>query len=84
MRMGCPVISSNTSAMPEVLGDSCLYFDPHQPKDLVQKLKLLLNDDESYQGLKIAGKQKADGYSWKKSAMALNQLITAESQLKFK
>ena len=39
MTVGCPVISSRTQALVEVCGDACLYFDPYNVDDLVEKIK---------------------------------------------
>ena len=41
MALGCPVISSNYSCLPEIYQDSVLYFNPKRPKDLAQKIKSL-------------------------------------------
>ncbi len=44
MACGCPVVSSNTSSMPEILGDACLYFNPYDVKDISNKIELALRD----------------------------------------
>jgi len=45
MSCGLPVISSKVGAVPEVLGDCGLYADPDDPKDLADKIVLLLQDE---------------------------------------
>jgi glycosyltransferase involved in cell wall biosynthesis len=45
MSRGLPVISSKVGAVPEVLGDCGLYINPDDPKDLAEKITLLLKDD---------------------------------------
>lgn len=45
MSCGLPVISSKVGAVPEVLGDCGLYVDPDDPKDLANKIILLLRDE---------------------------------------
>ncbi len=47
MACGTPIISSNTSAMPEILGDAGQYFDPLNVHDMVDQIILLLEDDET-------------------------------------
>lgn len=46
MSCGVPVISSKVGAVPEVLGDCGLYADPDDPKDLADKIILLLQDED--------------------------------------
>ncbi len=38
MRSGCPVIASNASVMPEILGDAPRYFSPHNVHELLEKV----------------------------------------------
>lgn len=42
---GCPVISSNTSALPEVVNDSALLFNPDSSDELYYQLTKIINDD---------------------------------------
>lgn len=46
MQAGVPVISSNASSLPEVGGDSAIYFDPTSTDDLCNKILMLLNNKE--------------------------------------
>ncbi len=39
----CPVISSNTSSLPEVGGDAALYFEPQNVDDLLEKLRQVVD-----------------------------------------
>jgi len=44
MSCGCPVVSSNSSCMPEVLGDACVYFNPYNVNEIAEKIKLVLEN----------------------------------------
>jgi glycosyltransferase involved in cell wall biosynthesis len=44
MTMGCPVITSNVSSLPEVCGDAALYADPLSRENLRKKIELMLGD----------------------------------------
>ncbi len=68
MMHGCPVVSSNTSALPEIGGDSCLYFDPKHEKDIYNKLVELKEHNELRNDLIQKGKKRVLHFSWKKSA----------------
>lgn len=67
MSLGCPVLASNTSAIPEVCGDAALYFDPTRPGDLERSLRDALNDPGRLQHIAM-GLERAAGYDWKVSA----------------
>jgi len=75
MMLGCPVLSSNTTAVPEVLGDACQYFDPHNVNDLVSKLEALVKNKDRLLELKQKGYERAGLYKWKTSATSLFELI---------
>lgn len=68
MALNCPVISSNSSCLPEIYGDSVLYFDPQNPDDLVKKINQLKNNFELRQKLIDLGHQQLKKYSWDKTA----------------
>lgn len=68
MSMGCPVISSNASCLPEVQGDAALYFDPQNSNDLVIKIKLLKSDPKLRSNLIKNGFTQVKKYDWKTTA----------------
>lgn len=72
---GCPVISSNLSVMPEVLGDSVIYFNPKEINDIKEKMNLLLEDEYLYKELVTKGLQNVARFSWADSAQILNDII---------
>lgn len=56
MSLGAPVLTSNTSSLPEVAGEAALYCDPYSVRDIRDKLERMLDDGElrnflSQQGL---------------------------------
>ncbi len=78
MALNCPVISSNSSCLPEIYGNSVLYFDPNNSDDLVQKINQLKNNPALRQKLIDLGHQQLKKYSWDKTAkqtMAVYQKI---------
>ena len=46
MSFGCPVLSSNTSSLPEVYGDAALNFSPTSPDELLNCITKIINDNE--------------------------------------
>jgi glycosyltransferase involved in cell wall biosynthesis len=47
MSLGCPVITSSVSSLPEVCGDAALYVDPYNVSDIADKMIQVLNDYHS-------------------------------------
>ena len=68
MALNCPVISSNSSCLPEVYGNSVLYFNPNQSSQLVSQIKKLQNSKTLRQKLIKLGHQQVKKYSWEQTA----------------
>lgn len=68
MQYDAPVISSNASCMPEVLGDAAHYFDPRDTDDMARAIDEVLTDETLRAKLIQKGKIQRDKYSWKKMA----------------
>lgn len=64
----CPVVSSNAGSLPEVGGESCLYFDPQDSMDMKQKISSLLNNKKLQEQLKGSGLKRCKEFSWRKLA----------------
>jgi glycosyltransferase involved in cell wall biosynthesis len=64
MSCGAPVIASNTSSLPEVVGIEEALFDPTDDKDILAKLKRVLTDVEFRHALIEHGRNHVDSYSW--------------------
>lgn len=68
MSRGVPVISSNVSCMPEVLGDAALYFDPYDANDIAKTIEKIMADSDLRKQLIAKGYKQVKKYSWKKMA----------------
>ena len=68
MTAGLAVVASNTSSLPEIYSEAALYFDPSNPVDIADKIKVVLSDKKIRQNLIERGKIIAAKYSWKKTA----------------
>ncbi len=64
MSLGIPLVVSNTEVFNEVYDNGAIYFDPHDPEDMAQKINFLLSD-EKYRAL-IANNAytRAQYFSW--------------------
>lgn len=68
MALGCPVIASNASVLPEILGDGCLYFDPENPEQLANAAEEVLFGRAKRDQLIVAGYAQSSKYSWQHTA----------------
>lgn len=64
MAAGVPVVTSNTSCLPEVAGDGGLCVDPRSPKEIANAVERLLESGELRQHLRGNGRTKARRYQW--------------------
>ena len=64
MARGVPVISSDSSSLPEVAGDAALYFDPYKPEELADRLVQVV-DNEVSERMKKRGLERAKKFSWR-------------------
>ncbi|MBI3993677.1 MAG: glycosyltransferase family 4 protein [Candidatus Lambdaproteobacteria bacterium] len=74
MACGVPVLTSNVSAMPEVVGRAAAMIDPLDVDDIARGLQRLLYDHDFRQTAKQAGFELAREYTWKR---CVDQTIAA-------
>lgn len=68
MSAGLPIACSNRSAMPELLGDAGVYFDPENPQDIARALSELIGSSELRAKLAKASFERVQVYSWQRCA----------------
>jgi glycosyltransferase involved in cell wall biosynthesis len=64
MACATPVVVSNAASIPEVCADAAVYFNPHEPTDMAQKISSLLKNDDLQVTLTEKGLQHAQAFSW--------------------
>lgn len=64
MQCGIPVLTSNTSALPNVVGDAAIQVDPTDAESISTGLKKLMTDEPLRAQLKAKGLQKVKSYNW--------------------
>lgn len=70
MRCATPVLTSNTSSLPEVGGDAALYVDPHDADAIAAALTRLAGEPALRSDLIARGLQRARLFSWRRTAEA--------------
>jgi glycosyltransferase involved in cell wall biosynthesis len=63
-----PVISSNTTSMPEVAGDAALLADPFNENDVAAKMEQMYNDADLRNTLVERGAEQKKLFTWKRTA----------------
>lgn len=80
MATGTPVLTSNTSSLPEVGGDAAIYVDPHDVLSISQGIKQLLDlTVQDYQTMQQKSLLQAKRFTWERCAL---QTMAVYQQLK--
>ena len=68
MAQGCPVITSNVSSLPEIVGDAAVQIDPRNTTELGQAMIRVLTDDKLKREMSFKGVNRATLFSWDTTA----------------
>jgi glycosyltransferase involved in cell wall biosynthesis len=71
MASGTPVVASNTSALPEVVGDAGLLVNPYDSAAIADALVRLLSDEDLRTELSVRGLAQAARFTWERTARAI-------------
>ena len=74
MASGTPVITSNTSSMPEIGGPDAILINPNNSEEITEMMLRLEKDDEFYRKQEEVGLARAKQFSWRHTAEQLFQL----------
>jgi glycosyltransferase involved in cell wall biosynthesis len=70
MALGCPVVVSNTSSLPEIAGKAGIYVDPNSPQNIAEGLLTVVRQRNLIQGknrIKL-GQARAKEFTWERAA----------------
>lgn len=68
MACGCPVISSNNTSLPEVVGEAAYKINPFEMEDIANAIQTLANDEDLKRKYRELGLVQAKIFSWEKCA----------------
>jgi glycosyltransferase involved in cell wall biosynthesis len=74
MSYGCPVCVSDTSSIPEVVGEAGEYFNPNEPDDIAHAIERAVFNSERRRLLAEMGRKRAAEFSWTKCAAQTAQV----------
>lgn len=82
MACGTPVITSNTSSLPEVVGDAGLMVDPCEVDDLTKAMHEVLSNDSLRNELSYKGLKRAKIFNWNDTAKKTLKIYEEISEIK--
>ena len=74
MACGTPVITSNTSSMPEIAGHDAILVNPESSDEIAEMMLQLESDEDLYRKQKALGLERAKLFSWRRTAEQLLRL----------
>ncbi|MGL1902341.1 MAG: glycosyltransferase family 4 protein [Fibrobacterales bacterium] len=75
MSMGCPVITSDTSSLPEVCADAVIYVNPEDTPSISNAIQTLHTDESKRKELIGKGYERVKYFSWEKSAKKIISIV---------
>ncbi len=82
MTLGAPVVTSNTSSLPEVAGDAALLINPDDVEELADAILQIISDSQLRAQLVKKGKDQASLFSWERTARETLQVYKSVCALK--
>jgi glycosyltransferase involved in cell wall biosynthesis len=73
MACGTPVVTSNISSLPEVVGEAALLVDPYSVEDIANGMARVLDDDTLRAALVRRGRERVQHFSWERSVKAIHE-----------
>ena len=77
MACGIPVVTANTTALPEVAGDAALLVEPTSVEQIGEAIQQIVRDDSLRQRLREKGLARAAQFSWASTAARVQDLLAA-------
>ena len=74
MAAGAPVITSNISSLPEVVGDAAILIDPMDPNAIADAMARVLNDPALRSDLVRRGEARVKAFSWQRSVARIREI----------
>ncbi len=74
MARGTPVVTSNTSSLPEVVGDAAVLVDPYRAESIADGMVQVLSDSTLRAILRERGLARARMFSWRKSVQQVRDV----------
>lgn len=73
MKRGVATAVSDIDIFKETCAECACYFDPHSPESIADEVLKVIDDNELNQRLKIKGNERANQFTWKRTAAQTHQ-----------
>lgn len=80
MACGCPILTANTCAPPEVVGDAALLVDPLDVTAIAEGMYAMLSNPEARQAYVARGLERVKGFGWERCASEVLSLFESLAQ----
>lgn len=74
MAAGTPVITSNVSSLPEVVGDAAILIDPYEPDEIAAAMRRVLTEPGLREDLRARGLARVKEFSWDRSVRRVREI----------
>jgi glycosyltransferase involved in cell wall biosynthesis len=74
MASGTPVVTSNVSSLPEVVGNAAMLVDPYDVDSIANGIQTVLEDSAYREKLTKNGLKRSQIYSWERSVVKIKQI----------
>jgi glycosyltransferase involved in cell wall biosynthesis len=68
MACGCPVLCSNVTSLPEVVGEAGVLFDPSSSEDMAENIWSVWNSPEDRRSMRAKGLERVKAFRWEETA----------------
>jgi len=75
MASGIPAACARAASLPETAEHAALYFDPHDPEDMADRMVALASDRNLHQECSRLGLERAQAFSWDRCAQRTLEII---------
>lgn len=77
---GIPLCAAKSSSLPEICGNAAVFFDPHNPDDMAEKIASVLNDKQKADELIARGHERLKEFSWERMACETLKIYQGTSE----
>jgi len=82
MAEGIPVIASDASSIPEIVGNAAILINPHNQKEIAEAIIMLDGDNELRKRFVAKGKKRITLFTWEKAAIETRDMLAAVAMQK--
>ena len=82
MSCGTPIASSNSAAMPEILGSAAMFFNPLDLREIAQTITHLMGNEDVRKSLSKKSIVQSKKYSWRKTAQKTADVIKSVAPIR--